>query len=139
MGLLIITVTLAGFELQTPAMAGPRSIIYDSHFIEAMRDISRLLPDNADLVVSSNGAIVTYFTGHTATVPWTATSQQDLIVFMRVRGYQFLLAFENKTDVQALRGVFSSKGLKALEPTFVQLAGYHTDFYVLRLYQLKPQ
>jgi hypothetical protein len=138
LGLLLITATLAGFEQHTAAMAGPRSIIYDTRFVEAMSNVSRLLPDDANLVVSSNGAIVTYFTGHIATVPWSATSEQALILYMRQGGYLFLLAFENKTDVPELKAVFSSRGLKALESTFVQLAEYHTDFYVLHLYQLKP-
>lgn len=136
-GVLIIAVTLVGFQQQTETMANPRSIIYDRRFIQAMHNVSRLLPDNENLVVSSNGAIVTYFTGHTATVPWPVTSKQGLINYMRQRGYSFLLAFENKSDVVALRALFSSEGLRTLEPTFVRLAEYHTDFYVLFLYQLR--
>jgi hypothetical protein len=137
LGLLVITVSLAGFEQQTAAMAGPRSIIFDTRFVEAMRDVSSLLPDDSNLLVSSNGAIVTYFTGHIAIVPWTATSEQTLILYMSQRGYQYLLAFENKTDVAALKAVFSSSGLKSFETTFVQLDEYHTDLYVIHLYKLK--
>ena len=136
-GVLIIAVTLVGFQLQTDTMANPRSIIYDRRFVEAMHNVSRLLPDNENLVVSSNGPIVTYFTGHTATVPWAVTSKQGLTNYMRQREYSFLLAFENKSDAVALRALFSSEGLRTIEPTFVQLAEYHTDFYVLFLYQLR--
>lgn len=133
---LIIAATLVSFQQQTETMANPNSIIYDRQFVEAMYNISRMLPDNENLVVSSNGPIVTYFTGHTAIVPYPVTSKQGLVNYMRQRGYSFLLAFENKSDVMALKVLFSSEGLRTLEPTFVPLAEYHTDFYVLFLYQL---
>ena len=135
-GVLIVAATLVSFQQQTETIANPRSIIYDGRFLEAMHNVSRLLPDNENLVVSSNGPIVTYFTGHTAIVPWAATSKQSLANYMRERGYSFLLAFENKSDALALKALFSSEGLRTLEPPFVRIAEYHTDFYVLFLYQL---
>jgi hypothetical protein len=133
---LIIAATLVSFQQQTETMANPNSIIYDRQFVEAMRNISRVLPDNERLVVSSNGPIVTYFTGHTAVVPWPVTSKQGLVNYMHQRGYSFLLAFENKSDVIALKALFSSEGLRTLEPIFVPVEEYRTEFYVLILYQL---
>lgn len=137
LGILMIAITLVNFDQQTRAIAGPRSIIYDKRFVAAMNNLSRQIPDTADLIVSSNGAIVTYFTGHTAIVPWGVTSKQALIDYMRSRGYMFLAAFENKSDVPELKTLFSSKGLKSLESDFVKLGQYQTDFYVIILYQLK--
>jgi hypothetical protein len=136
-GLIIIAITFVRFDQQTQAMAGPRSIIYDSRFVSAMTNMSHLTPSGADLVVSSNGAIMTYFTGHTAVVPWGVTSEQGLIDYMYSRGYMFLAAFENKSDVPELKSLFTPKGMKSLETAFVKLGEYHTDFYVIILYQLK--
>ncbi len=137
LSILIVVVTLVNFEQQTPALASPRSIIYDSRFIPAMNNLSGLVPDGAVLVVSTNAPFVTYFTGHTARLPIRVTSEQGLVNFMRDRGYMYLVVFENRSDVPQLRALFSSKGLKSLEPTFVRIAEYQTDFSQILVYQLK--
>ncbi len=136
-GVLIISVTLANFWQQTQQMASPRSIIHDTRFVEAMNNLSRLVPDEAVLVVSTNSPFVTYFTGHITRVPFGVSSKEDLISFMQDRAYQFLVVFEGKSDVPALKTLFSSGGVKALESAFVRLAEYRTDFYVILVYQLK--
>ncbi len=137
LGILIIAATLVSFEQQVPTIASPRSIIYDSRFIAAMNNLSSLVPDGAILVVSTNAPFVTYFTGHTARLPIGVTSEKGLINFMNDRGYMYLVVFENRSDVLQLKTLFSSKGLKSLEPTFVRIAEYHTDFSSILVYQLK--
>lgn len=101
-----------------------------------MSNLSSLVPEDAVLVVSTYAPIVAYFTGHMARLPLGVSSASGLANFMRDRGYMFLVVFENKSDVSELRPLFSSKGLKALESTFVRIANYRTDFSVILVYQL---
>jgi len=136
-GVLMIAVTIVGFGYQTQKMASPRSIIYGTHFVEAMNNLSGVVPDNAVLVVSTNSPFVTYFTGHITKVPFGASSREDLINYMQSKGYRFLVVFEGKSDVPGLKTLFSSGGVKALEAAFARLAEYRTDFYVIFVYQLK--
>ena len=135
-GVLLIAVTLVNFQQETQGLASPHSMIHDTHFIPAMSNLSRLVPEDAVLVVSTYAPVVAYFTGHTARIPLGVSSEAGLANYMRDRGYVFLVVFENKSDVPQLRTLFSSKGLKALESTFVQIANYRTDFSVILVYRL---
>jgi hypothetical protein len=136
-GVLMMAVTIVSFGNQTQKIASPRSIIYDTHFVEAMNNLSRVVPENAVLVVSTNSPFVTYFTGHITKVPFGASSEEDLINYMRSWGYQFLVVFEGKSDVPGLKTLFSSGGAKGLEVAFARLAEYRTDFNVILVYKLK--
>ncbi len=102
-----------------------------------MNNLSSLVPDGAILVVSTNAPFVAYFTGHTARLPIGVSSENGLTNFMKERGYMYLVVFENRSDVPQLRTLFSSKGLKSLEPTFIRIAEYQTDFSLILVYQLK--
>lgn len=102
-----------------------------------MNNLSRLIPGDAVIVVSTNAPFVAYFTGHNVRVPFGANSKDTLINFMQTRGYVFLVVFEGRSDVTALAKLFSSKGLKTLESAFIQLAVYRTDFSIIHVYQMK--
>jgi hypothetical protein len=138
LGILLIGVTLLNFAQETKQLASPRSIIYDTHFVQAMHNISGLVPADAILVVSTNAPYVTFFTGHTAKVPFGLSSKETLVSYMVGRGYYYLVVFQGKSDEPLLKRLFSSGGQKDLESAFARLAEYHTDFSVIIVYQLKP-
>jgi len=134
-GLVVLSLVNSVGGLQT--MERRRSDLRDRFFIAAMRDLSRLIPDGAHIVVSANAPQVQYFTGHRAGIPYPVTSMDALIDYMRVRGIIFLVVFEGDSNVAALKTLFSSKGVKTLETAFVQLAVYRTDIFIIRVYQMK--
>jgi hypothetical protein len=136
-GIALIVLSMVNSVTNVQSLATPNSVTYDSKFVAAMDNLSSVIPDGAVIVVSTNAPRVAYFTGHKTVTPYTASSNDSLIKYMQARGYSYLVVFEGQSDVPALRTLFSSTGLTALEPAFTQLAVYETDFYVIHVYQLK--
>jgi hypothetical protein len=136
-GIALIVLSIWDSAANVQTLASPSSITYDTKFVAAMDNLSSIIPAGDIIVVSTNAPRVAYFTGHKAVTPYAAYSRDSLIKFMQVRWYTFLVVFEGQSDVPALRSLFSSSGLKNLDPTFTQLAVYQTDFYVIHVYQMK--
>ncbi len=136
-GIALILLNVWNSAMNVQTLASPRSINYDAKFVAAMNNLSSIVPDDGVIVVSTNGPRVAYFTGHITKTPLTANSKDTLVTFMKTRGYMFLVVFEGYSDVPALSTLFTSSGLKTLEPAFTQLAVYRTDLYVIHVYQMQ--
>ena len=136
-GIALIVLSMWNSVANVQTLASPGSIVYDSKFVAAMNNLSSIMPDGAAIVVSTNSPRVAYFTGHKVVTPYSATSKDSLIKFMQARGYMFLVVFEGQSDVPALSTLFTSSGVKNLEPVFTQLAVYQTDVYIIDVYQMK--
>jgi len=135
-GILLVSITLLNFWQDTQQVASPRSIIYDTRFVQAMDNITHIVPADAVLMVSTNAPYVVYFTGHTAKVPFGLVSKDALVNYMLVKGYLFLIVFQGRSDEPRLRTLFGQAGQKDLESSFARLAEYRTDFSVILVYQL---
>jgi hypothetical protein len=118
-------------------IASPTSVIYDSKFIAAMNSISALVPAGRVIVVSTNAPFVTYFTGHNAKIPFGASSNESLVKYMKWNHYEYLVVFENHSQVPELQSLFSSKHVRSLESSFRLLGSYRTDSSQIYLYQLR--
>ena len=111
--------------------------IYDEKLIPAMNKISALMPPGAVIVVSSYGPYVTYFTGHITEVPWTISSKESLVEYMRHNHYNYLIVFQGISDEPKLKPLFSSQQVQSLKTSFELLGTLQTHgFSTIYLYKL---
>lgn len=133
----LVIVTLFGFHGQAQSMAHPTSIIYDTRFIDAMKNLSGIIPANATLVASTNAPLVAYFTGHPVTTPYRAISEKSLVKYMADNKYGYLVVFEGKSSVKNLETLFSRNGLKDLDADFERIASYATESNKIHVFRLR--
>ncbi len=136
-GILIVIFSIIGLAGQIQYVASPRSVIHDKSFIAVMNGLPELVPEDSTIVVSTNGPYVTYFARRAARVPFGVSSRQSLVDYMVKHHYEYLLVFEGGSQVEALKSLFSSKGLENLDHDFQQIRSFQTDFSKIHLYKLK--
>ncbi|MCJ7634051.1 hypothetical protein MUP77_16900 [Candidatus Bathyarchaeota archaeon] len=130
---LVIATAIGSFS-QSEKVASPRSVIYDNKFTDALYGIQALIPPDDIVVTSTNAPFVQYFTGHTAKVPFGASSLESLLQYMVGRQYRYLLVFEGSSQIPELHTLFSSSGLAILRSEFTELVSLQTDFSKIHLY-----
>jgi len=136
--ILIIIVSIIYFQNEIPNVIRFRAIIiYDKTIIHAMNNISDLIPKDEVLVASTNAPILAYFTRHYVKTPYGVSSKESLLDYYNKRNLTYLIVFENKSEVEALKSLFSSTGLKDLDNDFYKIANYTTDYSKIYLYQRK--
>jgi hypothetical protein len=99
---------------------------YNKQFIPMISNISNQVPPNEPIVVSLPSSQFAYFVGHKSIIPWSTYSEKSLVYFMVRNNLRYLVVYENfsKVDVDGLRQLFSSKGLKDLEEDFREIGEY---------------
>ena len=135
-GIGIVIATLFGFQSNLNEITDRRAIMYDKTIISITREISDTVPSGETLVVSSQPTHFKYFTNHAVVIPWN-TTPATLPDYMSNSGYHYLVVVENVSDVEALRPIFVSKGISALDANFEKIASYKSDIFKIHLYKLK--
>jgi hypothetical protein len=77
---LLIVISLVTFQQQIPTIS-ERTRIYDKEYINALRYIGDIIPQNETLAATENYPQTTYFTDHKVKVPWVY-SERSLVEFM---------------------------------------------------------
>jgi hypothetical protein len=103
--------------------------------ISALQNISKVVPNDEKLVTPNAVPIVVYFTGRDAGTSHVVTSYSSLVKMMEENSYNYLLVFENESNVPALVKVFKKKNLPNLSNNFTEVGTYITDFHKLHLYK----
>lgn len=149
--ILMIFVNTIDFQAQLDKMINrvSKSMIYDKEFINTMNDISKVIPNNTTLVVSAFSPYVTYFTGIHTTIPYerqiehsikgnTSADLSDTLKNYMIRNnYTYLLVFENRSNEEKFKRLFSGKGLKGLDNNFQKIDSFSTDFYKIHIYKTR--
>ncbi len=132
---LIVATAIVSF-LQSEQVVSSQSVIYDEKFVDALYEVKALIPIGDIIVTSTNAPFVQYFTGHTAKVPFGASSKASLLQYMISRHYRYLLVFEGNSQIPELRTLFSSAGLVSLRGEFIEVLYLQTDSSKIHLYKL---
>lgn len=134
--MIIITMTILSFEEQTKNMVKSHEqyVVYDRSFIGTMNNISKAT--HGDLMTSAFYPYIAYFTGRFSMGPYDIKSETELVTIMEKNNYTYLLVFENRSDEEKLKPLFSNK-IKDLDKYFQRVGNYSTDFYQIRLYKLR--
>ena len=122
---LIIATLISALNLDR--VASPTSVIYDTQFVNALRDVSAIVPSDDVIVTSTNAPFVLFFTNRSVKIPYGATSKETLVRYMSERGYRYLLVFDGDSQVPELSQVFSPSGLADLKDRFTELEYIQTD------------
>lgn len=133
---IIIIMTMLSFQEQTQNMIKSHEhyIVYDKSFVGAMDNISKAT--YGGLMTSAFYPYVAYFTGRISMGPYDIRSEAELVTIMKKNNYTYLLVFENKSDEEKLKPLFSNK-IKDLDKYFQRVGNYSTDFYQIFLYKLR--
>lgn len=132
-------VSIINYERQAPFGLWKKStwIYYDNKVIPAMLSISDLVPQNKPIVISYKFSEAIFFIKHQLIIPYVY-SERSLSDYMAKNNLTYLLVLENFSSQKALKKLFSSTGLKNLEPNFHEIANYTTgNHYKFHLYQRK--
>jgi hypothetical protein len=135
-GIGIVIGTIASFPSSLDKITDTRAIMYDKTIIGITKEISAAVPSGETLVVSSQPTHFKYFTDHDVVIPW-GTTPETLVNYMNSSGYHYLLVVENVSDVEALRPIFTSQGLSALDGDFEKMASYKSDIFKIHLYKMR--
>jgi hypothetical protein len=119
---------------------GDTANIYDDTFIQQVKNLTKTVPKNETIVVTATSAIIKYFSGHNAKLPWKGkvNSEKTLVTWMSNLGYKYLLVVYTHgrgTSVAELKPIFSNKGLRALAPDFQKIGEVRTESAKLLLYK----
>lgn len=113
------------------------SAVFDSFTIVALTDISQLIPPNETVVVSDNAPLSEYFSNHNTNIPRGSYSEKSLFEYMRKNNYKYLVVYVGTSEEEALKSLFSSRGLKKLNDHYNQIANYVTNSSSIYVYQRK--
>ena len=113
--LFLIVISIATFIGQIPTIS-KTSTIYDDDYINALKEIAKIVPQNETLVTNDHYPQVTYFTDHKTKIPWGIDSEKLLVEFMKNFNSSYLLMHE------PIPYVNNNK-----TPLLVQLFGETTD------------
>jgi hypothetical protein len=131
----LVIATLIG-SLNLSGVASSRSVIFDQQFVDALRKVETFIPPGSVVVTSTNSPFVLYFTNRIAKVPIGVSSEKSLLDYMVSRHYNYLLVFENNSQVPELDKLFSTSGLGGLKNDFNELIFIKSDFTKIHLYTL---
>jgi hypothetical protein len=95
---LLLVVSLITFQQQIPTISQTTKI-YDKEYINALRHIKDVIPQNETLTTPENYPQVTYFTDHKVKVPW-ANSERSLVEFMWRTNSSYLLVPEDTSQAK---------------------------------------
>ena len=113
------------------------SQFYDTKFVLAMNNISKLVPQNESIVASDKYGNMAFFINHELLIPWNASSENSLLYYMVKNRLKYMLVYENFSRVPELKPLFSHEGLKNLNDHFQLIANYttnvHSSFQLYRL------
>ena len=88
---LLVIISLVTFLQQIPAMSESRSgRLFDQEYIDALRRIGNIIPQNETIAASSIYPQATYFTNHKVEAPWVG-SERALVQFMWKNNISYLL------------------------------------------------
>lgn len=96
---LLLVISLITFQQQIPTISQTTKI-YDKEYINALRHIKDVIPQNETLTTPENYPQVTYFTDHKVKVPW-ANSERSLVEFMWRTNSSYLLVPEDTSVPKA--------------------------------------
>lgn len=135
---IIISVTLISFQKQTQNIvkSQDRYIVYDKSFISVMNNISKDIHGNVE--TSAFSPYIIYFASRSYRVetPYGIESDDELVKVMKKINCTYLLVFENVSDEEKLKYLFSEK-IQDLDKDFQNTNNYSTDYYKIRLYKIK--
>jgi hypothetical protein len=96
---LLLVISLITFQQQIPTVSQTTKI-YDKEYINALRHIKDVIPQNETLTTPENYPQVTYFTDHKVKVP-SANSERSLVEFMWRTNSSYLLVPEDTSVPKA--------------------------------------
>lgn len=111
--------------------------IFDNFTIPTLIDISQLIPLNETIVVSDHAPLSQYFSKHDMKIPRGSTSEKSLFEYMSKNNYKYLVVYGGASAEEALKGLFSSEGLKKLNDHYKEIATYVTNSTSIHVYQRK--
>jgi hypothetical protein len=119
---------------------GDTSNINDDFFIQGVKNLTKSVPKNETLVVTSSSAVIKYFSDHPVKIPWKGKvkSEKTLATWMSNLKYKYLVVVYTHgrgTQIEELKPIFSSKGLRALSPDFQKIGETRTESAKLLLYK----
>ncbi len=128
---------------QTSSVLGgfdAKSNIYDKSFIEGIRNITDSVPKNESLLVSAAPTVIKHFSGIQAKTPYRVDSVETLEQYMKNNTYTYMLIVEGRAtgnSGEALKPIFSKRGLPQLDPYFQIMETIKTEFATLHLYKIR--
>jgi hypothetical protein len=155
----LVVISLITFLQQIPTISKTPKI-YDREYIDALKKVGSLVPQNETLTTSESYPQITYFTDHKARVP-QVHSEKSLVEFMRKINSSYLLSLYHKPQprndsiplliklVENPIGIASnhksssvslyqlSKG-KVFKELFKKIYDYKMEGTLLNLYRLHP-
>lgn len=131
-GIVILIITLS---ISLPQIGGNYNIIYDKKIISAFENISSMVPKNELIITPSHPLIVKYFTNRQVYIPESVRSYNDLLSLMNASNSNYLLIFENQSEINELVRVFEKGNLPALSKDFSEIGIFTTEFDKLHLYK----
>jgi hypothetical protein len=117
---LLVLVSLITFQQQIPTIS-QSSKVYDREYIDVLRKIGDLVPQNETLATSESYPQVTYFTDHKVKVPRVA-SEKSLVEFMWKTNSSYLLVPYHPPQPK----IDSPLLVKFVERPFEQVFDYYT-------------
>jgi predicted RND superfamily exporter protein len=106
----------------------------DKELVPTLQDISKLVPKNESIMLSSFDPIVFYFTERHVKVPNKIQSLDSLVNFMEKGNYNYLLTIDGQYNVPKRDSKFNVSQFY-MENDFDEIAVYNTDLSRLHLYK----
>lgn len=95
---LLVVISLITFQQQIPTIAQSTKI-HDKEYVNALRHVVGIIPQNETLATDENYPQVAYFTDRKVIVPWI-TSEKSLVQFMWKNNCSYLLVPDDTSQPQ---------------------------------------
>ena len=135
LAIIALVITVLIFLPQGTEVGGKRPIIFDGKMISALQNISKMVPRNQTIITPNFTPIIEYFTARSTITPYDVASYSSLLKLMKKNSYNYLLVFENQSDIQELGKVFKKQNLPNLSSDFKNISSFTTEFSRLHLYE----
>ncbi len=131
----ILIITILTSLPQATLIGGKFDIIYDKKIISALQNISLMVPKDELIITPSHPLIVKYFTKNDVFIPESVKSYKSLLSLMNISNYNYLLIFENQSEINGLVQVFEKENLPNLSKDFHEIGIFTTQFNKIHLYK----
>jgi len=119
----LVVVSLITFREQIPTISSTK--IYDKEYINVLRKIGHLIPQNETLTTTANYPQVAYFTDHKVKVPWMADSEKSLVQFMWKINSSYLIISE---DPPTIKPDYAPLLIQIVEKPFEKVFDYYYNY-----------
>ena len=131
----VLIITLSTSLPQATQLVDKFDIIYDKKVISAFQNISLLVPKDELIITPSQPLVVKYFTNREVYIPESVKSYKSLLNLMNSSNYDYLLIFENQSEIGGLVQVFQKQNLPNLSKDFREIGLFTTEFNKIHLYK----